>query len=193
MKTFTVPSFFSQKEPALLAMVRVRGPHRRSLPCSSTVTTEGLWLFRGFSFSPPPPLDRCEAVLGGVCGSSADLPGPPRRGPRGSHPRRRLSSHTTGQCQRGTMMVATGGPLLGVGDVSNAGDAARGTAAASCFPAALPGRTAAANGPTRVFSGRGISAAGRRTVLAHASSSGTLAGSNASLVRATRCGGSQQQ
>ena len=52
---------------------------------------------------------------GFLCRSPASLSGPPRRGPLGTFPRDRLSSTTTGRCQRGALTTATGGPLRGIG------------------------------------------------------------------------------
>ena len=46
-------------------------------------------------------------------GSSADLSGPSRRGPRGVTPRGCLFSHWSCWYRRGPLMPATGGPLLG--------------------------------------------------------------------------------
>ena len=58
-------------------------------------------------------------------GSSADLSGPPRRGPRELLPRGHLHSNTTGRCQRGGSDCShrRASPR---GDISNHGEAARG-------------------------------------------------------------------
>ena len=133
MKAFTPQSMSSQNVPALHALALESGPHFLWRPLSSTLIILGLM----DDFKPPlvslPPLVACCVVdLDGVCGSladlagpplrpprgflrgsPADLSGPPRRGPRGVTPRGCLFFQSS--CRRHWLasMTATGGPLLG--------------------------------------------------------------------------------
>ena len=81
-----------------------------SLPSPSTVTMTG---HVAFLFSPgTSPLFSRWMGFFGVCGSRADLSGPPRRGPPGAFPFGRLTFPPS-RDNVGSLMVATGGPLLG--------------------------------------------------------------------------------
>ena len=149
-------------------------------------------VFSSFWVLPPLELGRV-VFLGGVCGSLADLPGPPRRGPLGTFPRGRLSSHNPCWYPGGILITATGGLSLAPNGFSNHGDLVSGGTAANLSAVSYLPRNAASDTSGREFFWAFLAAGFGATEVRTSATTPFLAGPDATFRHATRCGGSRHQ